>query len=770
MSPDRLQLFFRKVLARRVAIVAAYAVLSVPAAWLATRIPSGNAIERMLVESDPDVVATRAFRRLFTENETLLLLAEAADPLAPEVLAGLGALERACSRVEGASPRSALTVAARLRPGLRAPERQGELRAFLAGTPFFRRHGLLGDDFLSLAIEIRAQDPRARDTLLAGIEDAVRQAAAESPGGGLPFQLRRVGEAYTNAYLERETAQASRRYFPLFGMFVVTLCLSLYRSWRALAAILLTLGASVLLGTACAGLLGFSSSILSALVPLMLMVTATASLVYIHSRYVERPAGEDPDAHHAAALSNKFLPVTASILAAAVGFAALGVSQIRPVREMGIWTASGLLVTWACCFTLFPALQKLLRTPTREERAPAGAFLQRAALSIPTWSYRWRFPLVAAGLAVSAAGAIALLGLPGWLAPMPLETDALAYVPADAPVAGDTRFFQARVGGLKPVSLWITAGQGSVVDPAFLAGLFDYTAALERDPRIGSVMGLPAILALRGSAAGRGEALPRDGPALLALAADLELLLLQEQALRAWVDMSTLAGTRLSVLTGPGRDVDIDDELAPELVRLWDETAARHPALGGSRVRVVGQGMLSEKIGGHLVPTLVESFAITAAVIFVAFFLVFRSGAARLLAMIPSLVALLAMFLLMRVFGVPLNVATILIATTVLGATENDQVHFFWHLQEGRRDGRLQQALAHAIRVAGGAIFFATVVNAGGFLALALADLPPMRQFGALTASAFAVSMLADFTALPAALWIVSGERPEVAPGQGRSS
>jgi hypothetical protein len=63
-------------------------------------------------------------------------------------------------------------------------------------------------------------------------------------------------------------------------------------------------------------------------------------------------------------------------------------------------------------------------------------------------------------------------------------------------------------------------------------------------------------------------------------------------------------------------------------------------------------------------------------------------------------------------------------------------------------------------------------VNAGGFLALALADLPPMRQFGGLTATAFALSMLADFTALPAALWLVSRERPAsvATPEVGASS
>ena len=62
-------------------------------------------------------------------------------------------------------------------------------------------------------------------------------------------------------------------------------------------------------------------------------------------------------------------------------------------------------------------------------------------------------------------------------------------------------------------------------------------------------------------------------------------------------------------------------------------------------------------------------------------------------------------------------------------------------------------------------LFFATLINAGGFLAFAMADLPPMRQFGVLTAIALTASMIADFTALPAALWIVFREKPDAKKG-----
>jgi predicted RND superfamily exporter protein len=124
--------------------------------------------------------------------------------------------------------------------------------------------------------------------------------------------------------------------------------------------------------------------------------------------------------------------------------------------------------------------------------------------------------------------------------------------------------------------------------------------------------------------------------------------------------------------------------------------------------------------------------------------------------MIPSLFAILSVFIVMRVVGIPLNIATILIGSTVLGATENDQVHFFYHFQEGRESHSTAAALRHAMLVAGRPIVFATLINASGFLALSLSDLPPMRQFGIVSASAFILALLADFSALPAALWILS--------------
>jgi predicted RND superfamily exporter protein len=761
--PSRVERTFARVIRLRWWIVAVYALLVPGAVILALRIPNDSAMVNMVVSSDPDVRATREFQHIFAERPLVLLLVESPNPFSAEAMAGARALESAVGRVPGVTTYSVLTMWARMRPGRAAgPDAAADLGRFVTGTRFFRDQGLVGDDFLGIVVVLDVAGSKERDRALRGVERAIAEVSANPVGRAGIRIVRRVGEPWLDSWLEQETRAASVRYFPLFAVFVVLLTIGLYRSWRALVAILLSLGVAVLLGMAFAALVGFGFTIVSALVPLVLMITVTASLVYLHSRFVDQAPGVALERHRVLALGNKLLAVSASMFAAAVGFAALAVSQIRPIRELGIWTSVGLAIGWIVCFTLYPALQVILRAPTRQQRAVAGGWMVHVASILPRWSYRWRWALLVPAGLLAVGGVVALFGFPGVIAPMRLGLDALDYVDPDVQVARDTRAFAAKVLGLSSVSVWVTTPPEAVLDPQVLAALDAYSIALKRDESVGAVVGLTNVLRLRRYSAGQGDALPTDPADLARVTADLEQLLLRESELRQWVDMSSMGSTYLTVSSRAGDSGGIEG-LRRAVGAAWERTARSSPVLARCSFRIVGTGALESRIAAQLVPTLIESFAITFGIIFVTFLLVFRNGPARLIAIVPSLFAILVMFLLMRLTGIQLNVATILIATTVLGATENDQIHFFYHFQERRNGGTTEQSLSHSIRIAGHAIVFATLINAGGFLALILSSLPPMRQFGTLTAAAFALAMLADFTALPAALWVIFRERPDQA-------
>jgi predicted RND superfamily exporter protein len=750
-SPNVVQVF-RRVLRARVWIAGAFLILAAAGIYAARRVPNDPAIDTLIVPGDPVARATMDFDRLFPEGDQALLMLEAADPLSLEPLRAAERLEHELAKIAHVEAHSLLDLYQR--PGsaqeITAAD-AAKLRAFATGTAMFRRAGLLGDHYLGIALELRVKSPAERDRALAAIDSLALP--LEATGG--PFtKVRRVGSPWLDAWLERQTGAATVRFMPLFGVFLMTLVLIIYRSWRALAAIVLTLGAMVAIAMGLAYLFGWSHTVITTLVPLTVMVTTTATLVYLHSRFIEPDDSPTPLEHHARAIANKFLPCTASMFATAVGFGALAISDIRPVRQMGLWTACGLIVAWVGCFTLFPALQSLLRTPMRSEKIPVAGWFPAFVDALVPASRRYRWPLVGGAVVLMLCGAAALFGICGVIAPLALEMDVLTYVNPSERVAQDTRHFEES-NALDVVELWVQVPAGHALDPGFLRALEQLTRKFESDPRITAVDGPTSVLRWARYITSGSDQLPAAAAAWPKLASDLEQIMLTEPHARAYVDLTDLANVRLSI-RGRAKLFGPVGAMRRFVEQKWASAQAAEPALRSGRGSVVGKGVLGAEITQRLLPTLTQSFALTASVIFLAFLLVFRSPSARLMTMIPSLFAILSVFLVMRMTGIPLNIATILIGSTVLGATENDQIHFFYHFQEGRSTGTTGGALRHALVVAGRPILFATLINASGFLALVLSDLPPMREFGIVASSAFVLALIADFTALPGALWILS--------------
>jgi predicted RND superfamily exporter protein len=748
-----LQRLFMRVLQARHVIVGVFALLTLAGLYGVMRIPTDSSIDRLIVPSDPVAQATREFERTFPEGDEALIVLEAPDPLSPAALQGTDQLERELDAIPKIEAHSLLTLYFRSGPpaSIGAGD-AAKLRDFASGTSLVRRAGLMGDHYLAIALDLRVNSPAERDQVLSAIDAKVLPLSTS----GHPFTaVRRVGSPWLDAWLERQTGESTKKFMPLFGIFLLTLVFILYRSWRALAAIILTLGAVVAIAVGLGELLGFSNSVVSTLVPLTVMVTTTATLVYIHSRYME-PDAAPPLEHHARALANKFLPCTASMFATAVGFAALAVSDIRPVREMGLWTACGLIAGWVGCFTLFPALQSLLRAPRRSSASTDDKWFAKIVDVLVPATRRYRWFLVIGAVLIMLCGAASLFGIPGRLAPLQLETDALTYVNPREPVAQDTRQF-VQENGLDVQDLWLQTQPGHALDPEFLRSVHLLAHRLEQQPGINAVDGPTTLLRWARYIQSGSDELPTAPEAWPKLAADLEQILLTEPGARGYVDVADLSSVRLSI-RGRAEVFGPSGAMRKFILQTWNEAQASDPNFRTVHGQMAGNGVLSAIITERLLPTLTQSFAITASVIFLAFLVVFRSPSARLMTMIPSFFAILSVFIVMRVAGIPLNIATILIGSTVLGATENDQVHFFYHLQEGRSSGTTSGALEHAMLTAGRPILFATLINTSGFLALTLSDLPPMRQFGVVSASAFVLALIADFTALPGALWILSRE------------
>src|ERR1700730_16578442 len=223
--------FFLRILGMRGSIVGAFLVLTVAGIYGATRIPNDPAIDRLVVAGDPVARATIDFDRLFPEGDQALIMLEGTDPLSRAPLRTADQLERQLAKIPGVKVHSLVDFFRRADRTAEISASEAErLRSFATGTSLFRRAGLLGDHYLGIGLELRADSPEARNRALAAI-DALVLPLEKS---GDPFTaVRRVGSPWLNAWLEHQTGVATKKFMPLFGIFLVALMLIVYRSLRA---------------------------------------------------------------------------------------------------------------------------------------------------------------------------------------------------------------------------------------------------------------------------------------------------------------------------------------------------------------------------------------------------------------------------------------------------------------------------------------------------------------------------------------------------------
>ena len=459
-SSSRGARFARVIVDRAWLILAFWLLCAPPAVYYALSVRSDNSPDRLIVEGDEDYKQTRAFQKIFPEGQYVVLLAEAGDPFAPEALARVAALENALRAVPKVKPLSALTIYRQTHPDFTASKADAAaFQAFATGTTLFKKQGLVGEGVLGIPMELQVG---SRDELQ-GVLAAVDKAVAPFQAAPAPLSaVRKIGGPYVDRYLSEETQRSTLLYMPLFGLFIVLLNLFLYRSFRTLFAFLLTIGLTVLFTQAFAGLMGFVSTIVSSLVPLTVLITCTATLVYLHSLFVDCPAGADIREHQVFALCNKFLALHGVDLRRRGGLRrAGGVRRSGRSARWGSGSPSGMVVHVDHVVHALPGAADACcaRRPQQERRHGRRVVRPRIA----SCAARVLLPLalvavVPASLVLCASASVALLGVPGVRrADAPARPTRSSTSTTTSPLYKDTRRFEATMSGLSVTEVWIQA-------------------------------------------------------------------------------------------------------------------------------------------------------------------------------------------------------------------------------------------------------------------------------------------------------------------------
>lgn len=695
------------------------------AAWQLPRLQVDNRLERWFGEDAAAASDYARFRSAFGSDDFVIAALSADDILSPGSLDAQLAAAETVEAVPGVARVEGPPIVYREQFGAEDPEACAEE---LTTSPFYRDL-FVGRDgrTVGLLVAVSATDDPAARRRVVG---AIRAALAPLEARGVAVAL--AGPAVLSAALDQVSLTEARRTLPLAVAGALLVLLVLLRSVRGAVVAALCSAVTVVLTLGTMAAFEVPLDMIGAALPALLGVLGLAGAIHLVRRYQDLRLGCGAAAAVDAAVETVRRPCALAAVTTALGFGSLASSPMTPVRLFGLFAALGLLLSLAATLVLGPLLIRWLRVPPRAARR---------------WIRldRWLAPLLVRPRRVLLAAAVATLAALACLPLVRVQSDPLDFLPADGPTVAEYRQVGERLTGFHTLEV-VVRTPAPWWRPAVAAHLDRLEQRLEASPIVARVL---SPLDLERQAA-RWQAGGAEGsfrlPPDTRVAERLVRGLAGGGTGRALASLATADGrtVRFSVIV---RDMDE--------ARFLGLVSAARRAVGGLPEGYGGDvtGMVLQLVSAQqqLLRTQLATFGLALAVVSAAIAVGFGSLRLAALSLVPNTLPIVAAFAAMGLLGLPLDAATVMVASVALGLGVDNAVHLLDAL--GRRraagDGR-REAVATTLAEVGPALVVTTATAVLGFGALAGSAFVPIRDFGLLTGLALVTALVAAVLLVPA--------------------
>jgi hydrophobe/amphiphile efflux-3 (HAE3) family protein len=569
-----------------------------------------------------------------------------------------------------------------------------------------------------------------------------------------------IGEVYLGYVATNNMARDLRILFPLSIVVVVA---TLYISFGSLFDVV-TLVLSILMSLACTlglmAVLGYDITMVSMILPIILVSMGSAAGIHILNRFhEEHRGGKSPEESLDQVIHELAGPVSMTSLTTAVGFASFATSFISPVRTFGIFAAAGIMINLLITLTCVPSLL-IIRSRSKSEitgraRSSRGfqgnqgrkslldRLLESTSLAVVARPDR----VILVVLAITLIFAVAIPGLK-------VETNWMQYFRQDSPAVLGTQLAEDLFGGTYSLSVLVDTGEyDGVKDPDILdrmARLQDRMAEVDRLSHASSIAELVRNV---------NKALNADDPAYYGIpstreAVAQELLLFTMQG-GSGLDSMVSYDFQKALVSARSANVPTSElgEIIDKVEAIADEE------FGGTGIdtRVVGLPNVMLRMMEKFMDDQVKSLVLSAVGVWAVVSLISGSAIIGLLCLIPLCVSVLINFGFMSYMHIPLDVVTIMISGISIGIGVDYSIHLTSRYRYELRNGRGQSdALRATITSTGRGIFFNAVTLMLGFGLLAFSTFRAISIFGMLVAGTMFTSGLGALVFLPAVLRLIN--------------
>jgi uncharacterized protein len=594
------------------------------------------------------------------------------------------------------------------------------------------------------------------------VADVRRIVTEEEAEAGIEVTPRIAGEPVISLEMGERVNQDMALLSPLALLVVLLVLIISFRSIPGVLGPVVTVGLAV---GATFGLMGYLERpvmVISSAIPVFLVAVGSAYGIHVVSHFLRyRSAGVDNVEAVRRTLKGIGPAVVAAALTTVAGFLSLGITEITPMRDFGVFLAFGIGIALIASLTVAPVLLLLVRRRRVVVDSNKRDRLADGLAGLSGWAVRHRILVLAGAFLITTGFGVAAV------AELRVDQDAVSMFPESSRIRQSDTFFSTEFGGTHTLSVVVEGPERrSMLEPSILRFLMDLQGHLEAEKLVGKTVSLADFIRRMNYVMHEGnpdfDTIP-DSRALIAQYIQLYELSGDTEDFSNVVDFEYRQGHLL---------VQLRSGAASSAVHIRDivqNFAAEHlPAdysfeLAGTTVRY-------EVVNSFIVSSQLWSLGLSLIMVFlvvsVLFFLRRRgsvgtgrwlahSASSGLFTLLPIVIAVITNFGIMALSNITLEIGTAIVAACAVGIGIDYSVHFLHRYDASRsKGGTVGEAVSESARQAGKPILFNALAVAAGFLTLMFSGFLPIRFLGWLTAITMIVTSLAALMVLPALLAI----------------
>jgi uncharacterized protein len=563
----------------------------------------------------------------------------------------------------------------------------------------------------------------------------IHQGKEEILRGGLP---------YIRRYLMEDVNRDAIFLIPLALLIMFVVLKLTLGEWKSVFMPFMVVVLSTAVSMGLIPLFGWKLSIISLLVPIIMISVANNYGIYLVSRFQElcSTGVTGSKAEMLKSLTGILnMPILFSGLTTIAGLLGLLTHSIIPARQVGILSATGVSLALLMSLLFIPAML-YFRKPVSARmmrKINTSDLLSRIIKWLSSFVIKWpgKVLIVTAVLLVLISGGISLLRI---------DTNQENYFPRKHPIRKASAIINSKFGGSQTISVMIS---GDIKDPVVMQRIDDLTLHLKSRDGVGNVFSISDVVREMSKALyDPGEEGYNKIPSSYEAIAQMFELYNMSGNPDDFSQLMNFENTSAHIMVRLSKP---DNKVIYSLrddIKQYTKGFPAHVTTGGYAIIMAD---FAQKIINGQVSSLI--FALLT--VFILLAIIFKSVKGGLIGSIPLAASIIIQFGIMGIAGIPLDAATALLSSIMIGVGVDFTIQYLWRYNsELRRGLSHREAIATTYRTTGRSIIINGVMVMAGFVATFFSGFLSIRYFGYLVIISIGACLICAVVVIPAfMLW-----------------